>query len=396
MKRLYFTFAITLIILTTKLNANDGAYYLSGNHLIPIQETQVELRKEVLQIRRLNHDSVEIFVDYELYNPGKEKTILVGFEAEAARGAADGYPLNGKHRYLYNFMVNLNNVDLDYDVKIVPVYREDKKDFYDGNYYKNGKFFEFDEKKMLKMNPAINNQGFKHIYVYYFTAKFKPGINKLRHYYIYEMGRTAWLDKEIGYVLTAANRWANNQIDDFTMIIDMGKNEEFMIRDSTFEDTQWRYGHISSKYTLINYKDTTETRIFFTKKAPVVYHQKDFHPKGELYIFSVSDFYSLSNKFDYRTNILRYRGKVLAKKFRYREGKWDFEIADVTSYEILKEYPYSLKGKQFSDPVIQKYYDSLEWYQSDPNYDEAKVVLNDKEKRWLEQLDKIWEAQEKK
>jgi len=30
--------------------ANDGVFYMSGDHLVPVKETQIELRKEILKI----------------------------------------------------------------------------------------------------------------------------------------------------------------------------------------------------------------------------------------------------------------------------------------------------------------------------------------------------------
>ena len=70
------------------LYANDGAFYMNGNHLIPVNETQVELSKEILTIKREGRN-ILIDVDYTFYNPGKAKKVLMGFEAPMPRGAAD-------------------------------------------------------------------------------------------------------------------------------------------------------------------------------------------------------------------------------------------------------------------------------------------------------------------
>ena len=57
------------------LYANDGAFYMNGNHLIPVNETQVELSKEILTIKREGRN-ILIDVDYTFYNPGKAKKCL--------------------------------------------------------------------------------------------------------------------------------------------------------------------------------------------------------------------------------------------------------------------------------------------------------------------------------
>ncbi len=93
--------------------ANDGVFYAAGNQLIPITETDISVRKEVLTLNRVG-DHLEVTVYYEFFNP-------VGEE-------------------------------------------------------------------------------------FYFP-----------------------------YVLTAANRWANHQIDDFLLFINMGDHESFMIRPDFFK-----------------------------------------------------------------------------------------------------------------------------------------------------------------
>ena len=55
--------------------ANDGAFYAQGNHLIPITETTISVKKEILTITRVA-DTVSgwgsmfmVNVYYEFFNP---------------------------------------------------------------------------------------------------------------------------------------------------------------------------------------------------------------------------------------------------------------------------------------------------------------------------------------
>ena len=41
--------------------ANDGVYYTSGNQLIPITETEISVRKEILDITKRN-DQIQVHV----------------------------------------------------------------------------------------------------------------------------------------------------------------------------------------------------------------------------------------------------------------------------------------------------------------------------------------------
>jgi hypothetical protein len=57
------TLSFSVCSLLTK--ANDGAFRVNGNQLIPMYETQVSVKKEILQIRRLNASQAEVDVYYE-------------------------------------------------------------------------------------------------------------------------------------------------------------------------------------------------------------------------------------------------------------------------------------------------------------------------------------------
>jgi hypothetical protein len=54
------------------VNANDGAFYMNGNQLIPVNETQVELRKEILTVKRVGRN-ILIDVDYTFLIQVKQK-----------------------------------------------------------------------------------------------------------------------------------------------------------------------------------------------------------------------------------------------------------------------------------------------------------------------------------
>ena len=43
--------------------ANDGVFYVQGNNLIPLQETQVELRKEILKFYIKDFEWMDVDVD---------------------------------------------------------------------------------------------------------------------------------------------------------------------------------------------------------------------------------------------------------------------------------------------------------------------------------------------
>ena len=76
LKKFTLVFASVLLITSCMAAisawANDGAFYASGNHLIPITETDIRVQKEILTLNRVG-DSIQVNVYYEFFNPVAEK-----------------------------------------------------------------------------------------------------------------------------------------------------------------------------------------------------------------------------------------------------------------------------------------------------------------------------------
>ena len=82
MKRKIWT-ALLLCVIPAVMWSNDGVVYVNGNQLVPINETEISIAKEVLTISIRDDGYADVDVLYELTNHGKEKTVSMGFEAEA-------------------------------------------------------------------------------------------------------------------------------------------------------------------------------------------------------------------------------------------------------------------------------------------------------------------------
>ena len=85
MKNLRNLLLLILGFTWSNLEANDGVFYAQGNHLVPVQETVVQLQKEVLKLKR-EGDWMQVDVDFEFFNPGPAKTVIVGFVTPPAMG----------------------------------------------------------------------------------------------------------------------------------------------------------------------------------------------------------------------------------------------------------------------------------------------------------------------
>ena len=106
-------FAITLMwLMAFVAKANDGVYYVNGNQIVPLQETDVAVTKEVLTISIRDDGFAAVDVLYEFTNRGKAKVVDMGFEAQAPYNAGDALSKAGKHPYIHDFTVEMNGVKL--------------------------------------------------------------------------------------------------------------------------------------------------------------------------------------------------------------------------------------------------------------------------------------------
>ncbi|MBQ4223279.1 MAG: hypothetical protein II674_05545 [Prevotella sp.] len=87
------------------MQANDGVYYVNGNQLVPVRETDIAVVKEVLTISLCDDGYASVDVQYEFMNRGKAKTHLaaVGMDVEPHQpllAAASSIPSKFMHQII--------------------------------------------------------------------------------------------------------------------------------------------------------------------------------------------------------------------------------------------------------------------------------------------------------
>lgn len=402
------------------VNANDGAFYMNGNQLIPVNETQVELRKEILTVKRVGRN-ILIDVDYTFYNPGKSKEVLMGFEAPMPRGAAefqyDRWTMTRNHPHLNGFIVEINGIRIPYKADIVnkrafntigslagfpqsqiDLLNESKstsRDMFHG--YQMGK------SKKGKDQFNYRDFLFEYVFVNYFDAKFNPGINKVHHTYSFPISGTNDVPLDFRYILTAANRWANNQIDDFTLIVDMGDFRDYYINQTFFKGTE-NWNDAALLYLCNPFADDMEEMGMHigrghengslhvrTKEAPLIYQQKDFRPKGELMIWGSHNEYSSEQGFYEYYNVLSDTGVFDIKEhslwYAFHHHKDDLRFAkDEFTLQVLRNFPFAIRGYAFKNRKLRNYYLRYGWYEPDPSLKLIAADLPEKELKWIYNL----------
>ncbi len=365
--------AFLAICFATPLSANDSSYFASGNQIIPLQETDISVKKEILTIKRIDGNKVRITVDYTFLNPKDEKSLLMGFEADTPYGDTIETPKNGHHPYIENFSVNFNGKGIPHKVSyLTPAHQQDGKS-------KNKYTIDDLNKNHLIPNLDSKNATDK-IYVYHFPATFPPGETKVIHTYDYAISGAVFTSTSIDYLLTPALRWANNQIDDFTLTIDLGEFQQYHLYPSFFDnlDNWTTQGRV--KIAMENVKNemsdvTAPMMTVWQHHGSVTFHAKNFKPKGELSLFA--------NRFLIREEIL----DAKSLKLSLQEYPWlhdELTLKDEFTRKALENLPYARRGYVFQNKELKAFYESQPWHMPDPDY--KHPTLSESEKEWLQKL----------
>lgn len=360
--------------------SNDGAFRSAGNQLIPMYETDISVKKEILTINRIGKTKVAITVYYEFFNPKADKVVEVGFEAASPSGDVNFKPINGHHPFITLFTVNMNDSVIPYKVAIVG----------DSLYYKNGIYKSKTVAQAMK--EAEDADYVDYFYVYHFKAKFKQGINIIKHTYTAEMSTAVDETYSYTYILTAAGRWANKQIDDFTLQINMGEYQDLCIHNTFFSAlTNWQLPEgVKTRFLKKNkqHKEETDTTEFYIRKGPLVFQQLNFKPKGELYFVTPNYIFNMSSRLSEQRldnyDFSAKRGDPLP--FSIESLSDIFQPADELSKRVLKNLPYAIRGYVFKAPELQAYFERQKWYLKDENYQPNMSALTTKEHEWLQKL----------
>ena len=375
--------------------ANDGVFYAAGNQLIPITETDISVKKEVLTINRVG-DHLEVTVYYEFFNPVGEKELLVGFEAQSPYNSSlDPIALFPNHPHMRNFNVVVNGEPLQYEIAHVQTGRYDENEKYVlPPYYSNGQFKDWSKKQCEDSLKAWDYNAVPFDYVYHFKAKFRPGLNIVQHTYEYDLSFSVGEEFEFPYVLTAANRWANHQIDDFTLNINMGDRESFRIKKTFFEKpVEWIINGLgmATNCDWPSWDTVKSGVIFHLQEGGISFHKQNFHPDGELFIAKDHLIACLWSDWKDEENIPVEEKLITGLKSQY----FALDTAFISGFfeetpkfspnqrRILRNLPFAYRGYKFKDKQLRKYFESTQWYILNPKYKGEMEGFSEKEKDWV-------------
>ena len=379
MKKLFILLFLLLSMVGAK--ANDGVFYASGNQLVPVTETDISVRKEVLTINRVD-DHLEVTVYYEFFNPTKPKDLLVGFEAEPPYDSyVDMTEVFPNHPHIRNFTATINGERLRYEVAHV-LY--DEEDYKMHGYFKNGQFSDLSREQCIKTMNEYEGMGYPFYYVYHFNAHFREGLNVVQHTYDFDISNSVGEEYYFSYILTAANRWANHQIDDFTLNIDMGERESFFMDQSFFSSVdEWTFNG-KGRVTPSGKWERQFQPMFHVQKGSISFHKDNFHPDGELHISKSIVMYLLPCGFAGcgASEIMDLVRQTMCDLAPLKDNDLKDEL-DADQRRIMKNIPFAYRGRVFKNEKLRRFFESTDWYVPDPNYVDDMNTMSPTERGWI-------------
>ena len=373
---------------------NDGVYYVSGSHLVPLQETDISISKEVLTITLCDDGFASVDVAYEMVNNGPAKTVTMGFEANTPYNDGENFNKSCQHPNIKDFSVVMNGTPLQYKNGVakekddentahIPIdltkWREPVEA--DPGYEESGA----DMVHML-FNPATKEYT-RYSYVYYFNANFKSGVNTIHHTYRYEMSYGVGHAFEVPYWLTPAMRWANHRIDDFTLRISAeNTNKHFLVDGKCFLGSPFKVASGKGKVRKLAKTDYMEEMWEVTLRNGVVeWHARNFTTDDDMCINSADIIYQPAKDcalyYDSGPTYVPFyvsNGNVLSV---FGKGLQNEAFAK----RIRRNLPYAHRGYVFKDKQLKAIFESQWWYMPDPSFTPTQGTFLPHETKLMEE-----------
>lgn len=372
-KLLLFLWQLCIVSLAS---ANDGTFFSRGDHIFPIEDSTIILKKERLRMRyveeagKLPHLQIDVY--FEFLNPDKGKELLVGF---VSPGAGDEWVKSFPAPLIDNFTVVVNDTALPF------------------------RFESIEKADISNLKESYTGYESK-FYVYYFRAFFKPGVNKVYHSYTYYGNYDNSRVSSFSYRLSTGRLWANKEIEDFELIVDLGSGVLCSlptILDGSGNQVQWeKYGLYKSEVLteFYGYEFTRERRskrLFMSAgTAYCVLRQKHFKP---IYDFDIRIYDRYRFVCDYADHILNTKeAKAIFSSdyFPYLPVP-DNHVPDLGSLSkdqlrLLRNALFAMKGVVFKTEDLNKYFKQFLWYVPNPGITADASLLNASERKLIEQI----------
>lgn len=327
--------------------ANDGVFYAIGNTLIPLEETKVELVKEILILEQQNSSRyMNVSVYFEFNNPDNEIERIVGFVTPPSTASLYNTDIN--HPEINNFTVIVNDEVLDYKVAKI------------------------DSTNFKSTQGKLNGNDF----IFYFKVRFKKGLNIIQHTYNYQGSGVADISNPgpfYSYRLTTGKLWANKQIDDFELQIKMSADSYFTVPLSFTNDEIVNWEIVGSGNIGKVSPGKSKKRNIRLISGYLVYKTQNFKPSTDLRIERISPYSQIQDFKD-----IYYRGMYSNPR----------ELKDLSAEDLrlLRNSFFAVHSYLFKSKDLSDYFSLFDWYIPNQEIDSEEILFNEWEERLLQQV----------
>jgi hypothetical protein len=360
----------TLLILLIHANlvlCNDGAFFSKGDTFFPIEETTVQLKKEILKMKYENH-KMTVNVHFEFYNPEKKKDVLVGFVSPCATQ-------NILKPYIWEFKVLINGQET--------TFKED--------------FVEKTDLKYLKSKYSKFNECY---YVYYFHVSFDSGTTLIDHSYKYD-GDYDNTDRETyPYRLVTGTLWANHEIEDFEYYLEVDSSVIASVPlklEKAIEPIEWKLqGIIKGKKDSCQYgyEQLNEHHFYFYQKSGHIYFsKKHFRPIDDLKvnIYPKIKFigqYAKQGECNKTIGIVPFQYSPFFDYDNYDSTSIKRALDELTYEEIriVKNVYFAIRGYKFKSQDLREYFDNFIWYIPDDSIEINNIIFKNEERKIINSI----------
>jgi hypothetical protein len=354
------TSLLILINIAFSVLGNDGVYLTHGGLIYPINENSISLDKEVLSFKVVDK-ICQVNIQFVFNNQENiEKRLFIGFQAPTAVGDVP------------EPICNLNQIE-DFQVikdgAIVP--------------YKL-KVSKCEDCELKELNELKFSQDEPGIFVYLFEIVFQPGENIISHSYTFPASSNVCFDQFYNYILKTGAKWKDGVIKDFILQIDIGWNKYFYVKDIFGVKSTWEIigtGKVTKH--IITRCVTDQSRMIRMLSGYLQITCNDFKPIENVE-FGIIDDYSFITFPTDSQNLQT--GEVKDIRNLYLDPEHNYSIDDL---KLMKNTIYAQHGIVFKSQDLKEYFNQFDWYMPDPNLELENIILNDKEKEFIEKIIKM-------
>jgi YARHG domain len=219
-------------------------------------------------------------------------------------------------------------------------------------------------------------------FVYHFDIPFQKGMNTIRHSYTYRGGTSVDFAESFGYQITTGKRWANKEIGEFQLEIDMGNAFFFVPNSFTSDETSidWKINGIGK---IKEQKDELlagefSARHVRTTTGILHYSATHFKPDLDLFFGVVQPYFQPH----YWVEDLAVAEKLDRIYTAIATMPDSMAIAELDNEDlrIARNFWYAWNGYQFKDESLNKLFRQCAWYIADPSITIEKINLSPAEK----------------